>query len=68
MVKVPQFKLNPANSIQFQRYVFNVLAKDNIIKYKKGNIVHIDKQISSNLEDIKKAFEIKTIGTVPNFK
>lgn len=68
VVKVPQFKLNPANSIQFQVYVFNVLAKDNIRKYKKGNIVHIDKQISSNLEDIKKAFEIKTIGTVPNFK
>ncbi|ENZ5590789.1 hypothetical protein ACGWY8_002756, partial [Enterococcus hirae] len=28
VVKVPQFKLNPANSIQFQGYVFNVLAKD----------------------------------------
>ncbi|EMF0582435.1 hypothetical protein HA907_002508 [Enterococcus faecium] len=68
MVKVPQFKLNPAASIQFQGHVFDVLAKDNIKKYKKGNIFHIDIQISSNLEDIKKAFKIKTIGTPPNFK
>ncbi|MCH3423875.1 hypothetical protein LC958_13535, partial [Enterococcus faecium] len=66
MVKFPQFKLNPAASIQFQGHVFDVLAKDNIKKYKKGNIFHIDIQISSNLEDIKKAFEIKTIGTAPN--
>ncbi|MBX9062511.1 hypothetical protein BSR54_01175 [Enterococcus faecium] len=68
MVKVPQFKLNPAASIQFQGHVFDVLAKDNIKKYKKGNIFHIDIQISSNLEDIKKAFKIKTIGTASNFK
>ncbi|HBL3601663.1 TPA: hypothetical protein LQC17_003018, partial [Enterococcus faecium] len=53
---------------QFQGHVFDVLAKDNIKKYKKGNIFHIDIQISSNLEDIKKAFKIKTIGTAPNFK
>ncbi|HCI1399176.1 TPA: hypothetical protein NOC65_002965 [Enterococcus faecium] len=68
MVKFPQLKLNPAASIQFQGHVFDVLAKDNIKKYKKGNIFHIDIQISSNLEDIKKAFKIKTIGTAPNFK
>ena len=68
MVKFPQFKLNPAASIQFQGHVFDVLAKDNIKKYKKGNMFHIDIQISSNLEDIKKAFKIKTIGTAPNFK
>ena len=68
MVKFPQFKLNPAASIQFQGHVFDVLAKNNIKKYKKGNIFHIDIQISSNLEDIKKAFKIKTIGTAPNFK
>ncbi|HAQ1183119.1 TPA: hypothetical protein IW781_002126 [Enterococcus faecium] len=50
------------------RNLLNDLAKDNIKKYKKGNIFHIDIQISSNLEDIKKAFKIKTIGTAPNFK
>lgn len=68
VVKVPQFKLNPAASIQFQGHIFDVLVKDNIKKYKKGNIFHIDIQISSNLEDIKKAFKIKTIGTIPNLK
>jgi hypothetical protein len=68
VVKFPQFKLNPAASIQFQGHVFDVLAKDNIKKIQKGNIFHIDIQISSNLEDIKKAFKIKTIGTAPNFK
>lgn len=49
VVKVPQFKLNPAASIQFQGHIFDVLVKDNIKKYKKGNIFHIDIQISSNL-------------------
>lgn len=35
VVKVPQFKLNPAASIQFQGHVFDVLAKDNIKNTKK---------------------------------
>ncbi|HHQ6441671.1 hypothetical protein, partial [Enterococcus faecium] len=62
VVKFPQFKLNPAASIQFQGHVFDVLAKDNIKKYKKGNIFHIDIQISSNLEDIKKPLKLKQLA------
>jgi hypothetical protein len=59
VVKFPQFKLNPAASIQFQGHVFDVLAKDNKKKIQKGNIFHIDIQISSNLEDIKKKKPLK---------
>jgi hypothetical protein len=63
VVKFPQFKLNPAASIQFQGHVFDVLAKDNIKNNnKKGNIFHIDIQISSNLEDIKKPLKLKQLA------
>jgi hypothetical protein len=61
VVKFPQFKLNPAASIQFQGHVFDVLAKDNK-KIQKGNIFHIDIQISSNLEDIKKPLKLKQLA------
>lgn len=51
VVKFPQFKLNPAASIQFQGHVFDVLAKDNI---KKGSILFDVGELHQHLFCIKK--------------
>lgn len=62
IVKVPQFKLNPASSVQFHGFLFDVLVKDNIKRYQKGELFHIDKQICANFNDLKKDFIITEIG------